>query len=421
MNRSKSVLPIVLLLQFVLPISSTALAAENPIGLPQSLRGLGEASKLDADTGRRIVSTLQNAAKTLILERTRGLADVDVYQRAAQAVVFVTDAKESFGSGAIIDPNGHIVTNQHVIAGHPRVYIVLKPKDSTELKKELVFTAVVEKSDEVTDLALLRIVTPPPSLKYLQLGDGGTLAVGQDVHAIGHPVGETWTYTKGIISQIRDNYEWSAGDRRMHRARVIQTQTPINPGNSGGPLLDDNAKLIGLNSFASTQAQGINFAVAVDTIKEFLQREGSRQTPQAERPKTVATEPGCPDAYDTTGRGWKDIVGCYQTATTPPPDLWLVFTAPKKPAAYGATSTLRPGLIDTVIASPDQKWEELVFLYDIDCNGSIDLLGYKAKDSAGITGFSLPQKPLRTAVMTKEIDRALKLRKIPYQSLKVCQ
>lgn len=218
---------------------------------PGLLSALGsERSQINAATAQRIVSALQVVGKTLILEQTRGQADVEVYRKAAQAVVFVTDAEgKSVGSGAIIDATGHVVTNWHVVRDQSKVFVVLKPRDSADLKKELFFVAVVEKTDEVADLALLRILNPPAALKFLQLGDEQTIAVGQDVHAIGHPQGETWTYTKGVVSQLRDNYEWSPGDGRTHKAKVIQTQTPINPGNSGGPLLDDNARLIGINSF----------------------------------------------------------------------------------------------------------------------------------------------------------------------------
>jgi Trypsin-like peptidase domain len=89
------------------------------------------------------------------------------------------------------------------------------------------------------------------------------------VHAIGHPTGEYWTYTKGVVSQFRPNYPWSA-DGTGHRANVIQTQTPINPGNSGGPLLSDDGKLVGVNSFKSIGSDGLNFAVAASEVREFL-------------------------------------------------------------------------------------------------------------------------------------------------------
>ena len=104
-----------------------------------------------------------------------------------------------------------------------------------------------------------------------------------DVHAIGHPTGEAWTYTTGVISQYRQAYEWQAnGDPIKHRADIIQTQTPINPGNSGGPLLGDSSSLIGVNSFKAG-GEGLNFAVSVDEVKRFIARPGNRivQTPRA--------------------------------------------------------------------------------------------------------------------------------------------
>lgn len=108
------------------------------------------------------------------------------------------------------------------------------------------------------------------------LGDIANIAVGSDVHAIGHPTGEAWTYTRGVVSQIRQDYEWSSREsQKAHRAHVIQTQTPINPGNSGGPLLTNDGKLVGVNSFKA-QGEGLNFAIAVDEVKRFIASSGDR-------------------------------------------------------------------------------------------------------------------------------------------------
>jgi hypothetical protein len=88
----------------------------------------------------------------------------------------------------------------------------------------------------------------------------------------GHPTGEAWTYTTGVISQYRQAYQWQAGgDSIKHKADVIQTQTPINPGNSGGPLLSDSGNLIGVNSFKS-EGEGLNFAVSVEEVRKFISR-----------------------------------------------------------------------------------------------------------------------------------------------------
>jgi Trypsin-like peptidase domain len=103
--------------------------------------------------------------------------------------------------------------------------------------------------------------------------------VGLDAHAIGHPTGEAWTYTKGIISQYRLGFEWQAKGGIKHKADVIQTQTPINPGNSGGPLFGASGALIGVNSFKEA-GEGLNFAVSVDEVKKFLARTGNRVAQQ---------------------------------------------------------------------------------------------------------------------------------------------
>ena len=149
-----------------------------------------------------------------------------MYRRAAPAVVYVIAAEEnseeiSIGSGAIIDDKGHVITNWHVVENYPLVIVVFKPKDSTDLKKELAFVATVKKIDQVTDLALLKINNPPKAVPSLGLGNISTLAVGQDVHAIGHPQGEVWTYTKGFISQIRANYLWSGGEGIVHPRSLV--------------------------------------------------------------------------------------------------------------------------------------------------------------------------------------------------------
>jgi hypothetical protein len=130
-------------------------------------------------------------------------------------------------------------------------------------------------------LALVRASDVPVGRNPIRLGDPSEIAVGMDVHAIGHPVGETWTYTTGIISQYRQAYEWQAKDDPIkHRADIVQTQTPINPGNSGGPLLSDSGNLIGVNSFIGA-GEGLNYAVSVDEVRRFLARSNDRVAEQA--------------------------------------------------------------------------------------------------------------------------------------------
>ena len=113
--------------------------------------------------------------------------------------------------------------------------------------------------------------------------------MGTDVAAIGHPEGQSWTYTKGIVSQIRPDFAWSTGQGESHRATVIQTQTPINPGNSGGPLLSDDGRIVGINSFRATEGEGLNFAVSAKDISAFLnnQADGMAALQSCNEPKML--------------------------------------------------------------------------------------------------------------------------------------
>ena len=370
----------------------------------------------------RIASTLQKLGKNLILERTRGERDVAIFQKAASAVVFVLAGKDSVGSGVLISRDGRVLTNWHVVGDDPKPVVVLKPKDSAELKKELAFLATVIKVDEAADLALLKIVNPPPTLSFLPLGAASSLNVGQDVHAIGHPQGEVWTYSRGIISQIRANYEWKTEEGITHRANIIQTQTPINPGNSGGPLLDENARVVGINSFRHRSGEGLNYAVSVDTINEFLSREGSREV--ARRQTTPTRELKCNEGYDSLRRGWNDIVGCYQDSVAPPPDVWIVFREQTKGPAYVAMDSDTSGKsskIDLVKKSLDAEWKNTELYIDSDCDGTVDIIMSAKEGSNEPSSSRLPPPNLKMTALAKELDSALKRGNIPYSRLRVCQ
>ncbi|MGH7963212.1 MAG: trypsin-like peptidase domain-containing protein, partial [Candidatus Binatia bacterium] len=215
---------------------------------------------------KQLVSTLEKLPKNLLLEETRGATNVEVYKQAAPAtVLIVTD--QGVGSGAVISSQGEVLTNWHVLQGAKRLAVVFKPQRGVEVRKDLAFAATPIKMDQIADLALLKIQAPPQNLRVLSLGNIMEVEVGQDVHAIGHPGGEVWTYTTGTISQVRPGYQWTGADGLLHQSRVIQTQTALNPGNSGGPLLNDQAEIIGINSFRG-EGEGLNYAVAVDVVKD---------------------------------------------------------------------------------------------------------------------------------------------------------
>ena len=157
-------------------------------------------------------------------------------QSTVVQVNVTTSSGNQLGSGVIIDRRGYIVTNNHVINGATTINVVLD--DGRKLSAQLVGT------DATDDLAVLKITPPANGLTVATLGDSSKLQVGQDVLAIGSPLGFSQTVTNGIISAL--NRTASEGQNGATLPNAIQTDAPINPGNSGGALVDLQGNLIGI-------------------------------------------------------------------------------------------------------------------------------------------------------------------------------
>jgi S1-C subfamily serine protease len=198
--------------------------------------------------------------------------NIDVYRKAIPSVVNITSTtvaydifygaipQEGQGSGFIIDKDGHILTNYHVVGDASQVEVTLHNKKS--------YKATVIGRDRGHDLAVIQIKAP--DLVPVTLGDSKNLLVGQKTFAIGNPFGLAGTMTRGIISSLRPirTPEGAFIDE------AIQTDAAINPGNSGGPLLNSRAEVIGINSMIATggsnQSAGIGFAIPINTAKAVL-------------------------------------------------------------------------------------------------------------------------------------------------------
>jgi S1-C subfamily serine protease len=200
------------------------------------------------------------------------LNNIDVYRRVVPSVVNITSTTttldffyglvpaEGQGSGFVLDKQGHILTNYHVIADARNIEVQTHDKHR--------YTAQVIGRDKFHDLALLQINAP--NLVPAVLAGSHDLQVGQQVYAIGNPFGLSGTMTSGIISAIRS----VKGPEGSPIENAIQTDAAINPGNSGGPLLNSHGEVIGINSMiaqnGAEQNAGIGFAIPIDTAKAVL-------------------------------------------------------------------------------------------------------------------------------------------------------
>jgi len=201
-------------------------------------------------------------------------SNIEIYKQVSPAVVNITSTtldfdfffnavpREGAGSGSIIDGNGHILTNYHVIEGARLLEVTLADKRK--------FKAQVVGVDPTNDLAVVKIESGKKALQVVQMGSSSNLQVGQKVLAIGNPFGFEGTLTVGVISSLRRSIR---GENGKLIDDVIQTDAAINPGNSGGPLLNSLGEIIGINTQIVTPSGGsvgIGFAVPINTAKMII-------------------------------------------------------------------------------------------------------------------------------------------------------
>lgn len=281
--------------------------------------------------------------------------NIEVYKAVSPGVAFIntTSYTQDFwgdvqegrgtGSGSVIDQEGHILTNYHVIEGAQKLTV--------SFGGDKVYPATYVGGDPDTDLAVIKIDPPAGGLTVVPFGDSDKLVVGQKVLAIGNPFGLDRTLTTGVIS----------GLQRPIRARngrpidaAIQTDASINPGNSGGPLLDKYGRMIGINSQILSPAGGsvgVGFAIPVNTAKRVIPQ--LIQFGEVRRPKLGAVLPSISDLRD---QGYRMPVE---------QGLLVYQVAPNSPAAAAGLRGISPtGVIGDIILSADgQPMRDLDDLY----------------------------------------------------------
>ena len=214
---------------------------------------------------------------------SEGLSAADIYQNVSPSVVEITSTLQSggpfgqqaqgTGTGVVLDSDGRILTNNHVIDGAQNIQVRFSDESTSAAK--------VLGTDPADDLAVIQVTDSGLDLHPAQLGDSDALRVGDPVLAIGNPFNLESTLTQGIVSATGRTYSTGANTRPIRN--MIQTDAAVNPGNSGGPLLNSQGQVIGINTLLENPTGdnvnvGIAFAVAINTAKQSVSQMESGQT-----------------------------------------------------------------------------------------------------------------------------------------------
>ncbi len=224
--------------------------------------------KVEVERLSQTIQEVQEKDKTIesvIEEVNESIVGISKLKSAGNTI-FLEDGstKIGLGTGMIVSDNGYILTNEHVSgAKYSSCYITLASGKN--------YQGNVVWSDSDIDLAIVKINAN--NLKHVALGNSDNIKVGQSVYAIGNPIGFEFqrTVTSGIISALNRTIILEEEEKSSYMGNLIQTDATINPGNSGGPLINAKGEVIGINSVKITTAEGIGFAIPINTAKPIIQ------------------------------------------------------------------------------------------------------------------------------------------------------
>lgn len=227
--------------------------------VPESIKA---EEQRDSDDELDLLTALETAAVKVVEEAGPAVVKIATTEKTTVDHFFagrIVQEREGIGSGVIIDKEGHILTNNHVVAGASEIRVFL-PQRTDPYKGTVVGT------DPFTDLAVIHI--SGKDLPVADLGDSDKLRVGQFVIAIGNPYGFENSVTLGLVSALGRGLLVDP-DYNLQIEGVIQTDASINPGNSGGPLLDLAGQVVGINTAIIQRAQGIGFAIPINAARDI--------------------------------------------------------------------------------------------------------------------------------------------------------
>jgi S1-C subfamily serine protease len=230
----------------------------------QELRGGAFATPITASTAPNPGLTPEELTNIRVYDgANRGVVNIVTQTETHDRIFMLTTRGEGAGSGSVIDKQGHILTNFHVVEDAKQILITL-PGGKDPYEGEVVGV------DPDNDIAVLKINAPQSELFPVPIGTSDNLRVGQRVYTLGNPFGLEGTLTTGIISNLNRTLPSRTGKEMKS---IIQTDAAMNPGNSGGPLLDTSGRLVGMNVAIATktgQSAGLGFAIPVNRIRQIV-------------------------------------------------------------------------------------------------------------------------------------------------------
>ena len=230
---------------------------------------IGNMRSLRAVAALALATSCAGTSSTTSTGPRSRMTEKDILRGASPAIVRIEAGSEKIGTGFIVDKTGVIATNLHVIAGESAIRVKLH--DGTQYQ-----VAQIAGLDPARDLALLQI-TAPKALPTVKLGDSDAMAAGDQIVAIGNPLGFDYSVTAGLISQVRPVCKRAdaAADHCKPELTLLQISAPISPGSSGGPLFNQFGEVVGVTTAIITAGQAINLAVPGNYLKPlFTQHAG---------------------------------------------------------------------------------------------------------------------------------------------------
>lgn len=228
---------------------------------------------LSTDYSETVESVAKNSqtVANMLENVTESVVGISKLTNAGGSILNNVSSEElGLGTGMIISDNGYILSNSHVTGDkYSTCYVTIE---------ENTYKGSVVWSDSNLDLSIVKV--PANNLSYTEFGDSDDLRVGQQVYAIGNPIGYEFrrTVTSGIVSALNRTIKIDDSDNTSYISDLIQTDATINPGNSGGPLINSNGEIVGINTVKITSAEGIGFAIPINVVKpvvESFRKKGS--------------------------------------------------------------------------------------------------------------------------------------------------